>query len=81
MPENQKGNIGGSGVSGSATSTGADTLTDQDVATRYGLSEDQVHAFCRDFNIPKVGDHYAIAPTMLPQLENWAKDKGFGAGR
>ncbi len=54
-----------------------DTLTEEAVASRYtGLSEDQVHAFCREFGIPKDGDHYVIPTTMLPQLERWADRKG-----
>lgn len=82
MPENQKGDIGGSGSSfGTSTQAGVDTLTEQDVATRYGLKADQVRAFCQEFSVPTHGDHYAIPSAMLPRLESWAEQKGYAISK
>jgi hypothetical protein len=74
LSDEYKGSIDGGGVS---STTGTGTLSDQDVATRYGLKTEQVEAFCREFNIPTVGGHYAIPPGMLPKLESWAQEHGY----
>jgi hypothetical protein len=68
-------------ISGSGVQSTTDTLTVEQVATNYGLSTDQVEAFCREYNIPQHGDHYDIPAQMLGRLESWAEQKGFALNR